>query len=97
MSEFLSVLAVYYLCDAMTSARHMTMQETMACSRSYDTVRSYFAPGFELAAPGSPERAAQLQQGYLGFLDWEDANRALVEDMQAEAWLAARGLSAVRS
>ncbi len=92
MSEFLSLLAVYYLCDAMAVSRHLTMQEMMNCTRTYETVKSYFITEFELAPIGTPERAAQMQQGYLGFLDWEEANADTVEEMQARAWLAVRGL-----
>jgi len=93
MAEFLSVLSIYYLCDAMASARHLTMEETMHCGRTYDTVRSYFVTEFELAPRGTPERIAQMRQGYLGFQAWEEANAQLVDDMKAEAWLTVRGLS----
>jgi hypothetical protein len=97
MSEFLGVVAIYYLCDAMASARHLTMAETMQCGRTYDTVRSYFVPEFELAPRGTPEHIAQMRAGYLGFQAWEDANADTVDQMRAEAWLAVRGLSGVRS
>ncbi len=92
MSEFLSLLALYYVCDATAAMRHLTMQEVMACTQTYESVKTYFVTEFELAPHGTAERAQQMQQGYLAFLDWEEANEALVEDMQAEAWLAARGI-----
>lgn len=96
MSEFLSVVAIYYLCDAMAAARHLTMQETMHCTRTYDTVRSYFVTEFDLAPRGTPERIAQMREGYTGFKAWENANRDRVDQMRAEAWLAVRGLDTAR-
>jgi len=96
MSDFLSVVAIYYWCEAMAQARHLTMSETMHCSRTRDTVHSYFVTEFELAPRGTAARAAQMRQGQHGFDTWAAANPDRVEQMQAEAWLIVRGLSAVR-
>lgn len=92
MADFLSILSIYYLCDAMAVARPMTMQEMLACADTYEAVKSHFLIGPDLAPLGTAARAAQMQQSYLAFLDWEAANADLVEDMQAQARLTVRGL-----
>ncbi len=85
MSEFLDLLAAYYTCDALAARRPLTTAEVMGCMDTYEAIKRHFAPVFELAPRGTPERVAQMQAACLGFLDWQEANAALVSDMRAEA------------
>jgi hypothetical protein len=94
MSEFLQILALYYLCDATAVVRPMSGDEIRACIDIYDTVKAFFAP-FELAPIGTLERHAQMSEAYLGFVDWQQANAGLVADMRDDAMAQARGLSQV--
>ena len=85
MSEFLSVLALYYVCDATAALRPMSAEEIGACFSTYDTVKVYFVDGFDLAPPGSMARIRQMSEAYLAFKAWEEDNAALVADMRADA------------
>lgn len=92
MSEFLDLLALYYLCDATALVRPMSGDEVRACMGTYDAVKAWFAP-FDLAAPGTLERHAQMLDGYRGFLDWQQGNSDLVTLMRDDAMAQARGLA----
>lgn len=92
MAEFLTLLAALYLCDANVDA-HGHMRSTHTCAAQRDLVLTWFT-GFDAAPEGSPDHAAQRAAARTGFAAWEDANPDLVADMQAEAWLRARGLVA---
>ena len=93
MSDFFDILALYYLCDATALVRPMSAGEVHDCMATYDAVKAWFAP-FNLAAPGTLERHAQLLDGYQGFLDWQQANPDLVTDMRGDAMAQAQGLAA---
>lgn len=92
MSEFLQILALYYLCDATAIVRPMSGEEIRACFDIYETVKIYFAP-FDLAPIGTLERHAQMTEAYLGFVDWQAANAEIVGEMRGEAMAEARGLA----
>ncbi|WP_430449343.1 hypothetical protein [Rhodophyticola sp.] len=92
MSEFLAVLALYYACDATAATRPMSPQEMQACTATYDTVKTYFVTGFDLAPRGTLERFAQMTAAYAAFKDWEDSNSDLVAAMRADAMNRVRGL-----
>ena len=94
MSEFLEILALYYLCDATALIRPMSGGEVEECLASYDAVKAWFAP-FDLAPRGSLERHAQMLEGYQGFLAWQQANPDLVDIMRDEAMAEARGVAGV--
>lgn len=94
MSDFLELLALYYLCDATALVRPMSGNEIATCSSHYDAVKAWFAP-FDLAEVGSLERHAQMLQGYAGFMDWQAANAGLVAQMRLAAMAAAQGLPGV--
>lgn len=85
MSEFLAVLAFYYICDSTAALRPMSAEEVMRCTKAYETVKTYFVPDFELAPRGSLARFSQMQAGYKGFKAWETDNPALVADMRSAA------------
>ena len=93
MPEFLEILTLYYLCDATALVRPMASAEVEACMGVYDQVKAFFAP-FDLAPVGSLERHAQMIEGYLGFLNWQEANPDLVAEMRDDAMDQARGLAA---
>ncbi len=92
MSEFLDILALYYLCDATALIRPMSAGEVHDCMTTYDAVKAWFAP-FDLGAPGTLERHAQLLEGYDGFLAWQAENPDLVADMRDDAMARAQGLA----
>ena len=85
MSEFLEMLSIYYTCDAMAAIRPLTSDEFSGCMDVYEVVKRFFAPSFDLAAPGTAERAEQMRMAYLGFVDWQNANSDLVAQMRAHA------------
>lgn len=85
MSEFLELLSVYYTCDAMVALRPLTQEEFMGCMDVYTMVKNHFAPVFEYADPGTPERAEQMAEAYRGFVDWQAENAGLVAEMRADA------------
>lgn len=85
MPEFLDLLSIYYYCDAMAAMRPLPAAERFGCTDTYEAVRAYFLPVFELAAPGTPERAGQLRTGFLAFHAWQDANPSLVDDLRSAA------------
>lgn len=90
MSEFLAILALYYICDSVASVRPMSGEELLHCTKAYETVKTYFVPDFDLAPPGSLARFEQMRHGYLGFKAWEADNPVLVETMRQEAESAIR-------
>ncbi|QBF32800.1 hypothetical protein [Thalassococcus sp. S3] len=91
MSEFLRLLAIYYLCDSTAAIRPLTASEVSACMSTYETVKVHFVRPGDLAPPGTPERVAQNRQAYRGFKAWERDNAALVSNMRARAEAAVRG------
>ena len=91
MAEFLALLAALYLCEAHVDARgHLRTDQT--CATQGAAVHTWFVAGFDMAPEGSADRAAQMAAAREVFLAWESGNPDLVADMQAEAWLRARGL-----
>lgn len=90
MPEFLALLANLYLCDAIYGIRHPTMQEVAACQQSRTAVYTYFAPAFELAPEGTPERAAQMAEAQVAFEAWEAANSNEVRNMRDGVWISVR-------
>ncbi len=92
MSEFLEILALYYLCDATALIRPMSGAEVQDCLATYDAVKAWFAP-FNLAPQGTLERHAQMLEGYRGFVAWQEANADLVGLMREEAMARARGVA----
>ncbi|MEL6532741.1 MAG: hypothetical protein AAFQ06_06840 [Pseudomonadota bacterium] len=93
MGEFLTLLLSYYLCDATAATRPMGTAERAACIETYDEVKTYFVPGFELAPEGSLDRFAQMQAGYVAFKAWEEANAETVEELRATAWARVTGVT----
>lgn len=93
MGEFLTVLALYYMCDATAAMRPMSMQEVATCAESYDTVKVYFVSDFDLAPQGTLARFDQMSEAYIAFKAWEEQNADLVEDLRADAWAEAHGIT----
>lgn len=92
MGEFLAILSFYYLCNSAAELRPLGPEELRRCSQSYEVVKYWFRPDWELAPDGSAARAGQSRAAYLAFKDWEAGHPALVASMQAEATARARGL-----
>ncbi len=97
MSEFLAILALYYMCDATAVTRPMSMEEVQACTQTYDSVKTYFVPDFDLAPEGSLARFEQMTEAYVAFRAWQAANPDLVTEMRQDAWNTVRGVPATRS
>jgi len=91
MSDFLDVLSIYYFCDAMANLRPLNPAEYLGCTDIYELVKTHFARGFDLAPRGTPERIEQMRAAYLGFLNWQDANPALVAELRGAAEARALG------
>lgn len=96
MSEFLTILSLYYICDATAALRPMTRDEIASCTRTYETVKTHFVTERDLAPRGTAERIAQMQAAYLAFQDWEAENADLVREMQDDAMAEVRGLAPTR-
>ncbi|WP_224825480.1 hypothetical protein [Cognatishimia sp. MH4019] len=90
MSDFLAVLALYYICDSTAALRPMSGEEVLRCTQTYETVKTYFVPSFDLAPRGSLARFEQMQHGYLGFKSWEADNPDIVADLRQKAERAIR-------
>lgn len=93
MTEFLRLLAFYYLCDSTAAIRPMTAAEVAACMGTYEAVKTYFYKPGEMAPRGTTERGAQNRYAYAGFKAWEAENASLVAEMKAQA----RAEAALRS
>lgn len=85
MSEFITVLALYYLCDATATLRPMTAAEIGTCYATYDTVKIHLIDDADLAPVGTVDRVQQMTAAYLAFKTWEDDNARLVAGLRAEA------------
>lgn len=83
MSEFLRLLAVYYLCDSAAALRPLSTAEIAACVEVYGRVKAHFS---DLDAQMSPsETAARHAAAYAAFKAWEAANSGQVAAMRREA------------
>lgn len=78
MSDMISVLAFYYLCDAIGPRQGLSHSEMHRCMRNYQTLKSHFAS--ERAAEDAPHLS-----GYRAFKAWEQANADLVANLREEA------------
>ena len=84
MSECLTLLSFYYMCDAAAMERSLSPTEIIACSRSYEEVKMYFA-GLDPMPIGTADMAARNRDAYRAFKDWEAQNEALVADLKRDA------------
>ncbi|MEL6167239.1 MAG: hypothetical protein AAFR35_01015 [Pseudomonadota bacterium] len=91
MEEFLSVLALYYTCDAAAALRPLGPDEVRVCTDAYESVKVWFTEDFELADPGTLARYEQLLDGYREFKAWEAANPEVVGKVEVHAAELARG------
>ena len=82
MTEFLKLLAIYYMCDSTAAVRPLSAEEFMSCQYTYETVKSYFS-GLDVGTP--TDIAARNRTAYAGFKAWEAENAALVSEMRATA------------
>ena len=91
MTEFLKLLAVYYMCDQAAMIRPLTPEEYMGCQRTYEAVKVYFSGLDDPESPTLAQIAAQKRDAYAGFKAWEAENAGLVAKMKAEALEAVSG------
>lgn len=82
MTEFLRILAVYYMCDQAAAIRPLSPEEFTGCQRTYEAVKRYFSD-FDTAKP--VDVAARNRSAYIGFKTWEADNAELVSRMKAAA------------
>lgn len=85
MQTFLQLLSIYYMCDVAAALRPLDFEEVVGCTATYELVKQHFAPEFDLAPHGTPERVAQNRAAYLGFRAWQDENADLVADLRQDA------------
>ncbi|WP_299830004.1 hypothetical protein [uncultured Roseobacter sp.] len=78
MTEFLSVLLLYYGCDAAAETRALNHAEVMECMAHYQQVKEYFT---EPEANG----AERSQSAYQNFKAWEHRNAETVADLRRTA------------
>lgn len=78
MTEFLSVLLLYYGCDAVAATRALDHSEVMECMAHYQDVKEYFT---EPEGDG----AAHPQSAYQNFKAWERRNAETVADLRRAA------------
>jgi len=85
VTEFLKLLAIYYMCDSAASTRPLTAEELIGCQRSYEMVKTYFS-GLEGEGPLTAHQiAARNRAAYAGFKAWETDNAILVANMRKQA------------
>lgn len=85
MTDFLSLLAITYLCNATAEQRMMAFSEALHCANTYEQVKRHFLPTFTPAPIGTKTRSAQNVVAYLEFKNWEADNPELVADLKARA------------
>jgi len=81
MTEFLKLLAIYYMCDSAAAIRPLSPEEYMQCQTTYETVKSYFSGLHD----GTLDAGTRNRLAYVGFKTWEGENADLVSQMRAEA------------
>ena len=94
MPEFLTLLSLYYACDAMMAHKPLSLtgQQLEQCSAYYDAIKAEFAET-PLPAAGTRAGVDARRAAYLAFKVWELENGTLVTTMRAEAAALARNRS----
>lgn len=85
MSEFLAVLAVFYMCNASAEVRVLSAGEAVACNGAFEMVKAHFARAPPPGTSRSSKPNVHDTGAYLAFKRWEIDNAELVEEMQREA------------
>ena len=86
--EALALIASYFLCSEAAKVQLLEPHEIDACTITYTEVKLSFVEGSDYSAfqrMDAEDRALVNQRGYLGYVDWREANPELVEEMEAEA------------
>lgn len=89
-SEFLALVASYFLCSEAAKVQMLEQNEIAECSAIYTEVKLSFVPDVDLALYLQMDvdaRVAINGQGYGGYVDWRKENPELVADMEADARL----------
>lgn len=80
MSNFLSLLALHYFCDAASAADVLSRSEMQVCMANYQAIKAHFVSPEDPAAQGARNVAA-----YRAFKSWEAQNHVLVADLRGRA------------
>lgn len=72
MTSLLSLIALYYTCDAMAAERLLSPSEAAQCSAIYRNVKLAFVDG----------DTDRMGDGYSAFKAWERDNPALVQALR---------------
>ncbi|MEM8691506.1 MAG: hypothetical protein AAGG57_06435 [Pseudomonadota bacterium] len=79
MTEFLTLLALYYGCDATATERYMSQREVVQCVSYYHGVKAHFVED-----ETGLDRAERNLEGFLRFKSWEDENEEIVAQLKAQ-------------
>ncbi len=85
MTDLVSVLAAYYLCNAVTLVRPLTASEMTLCSRTYESVKTHFEPGLADPDLSGKQRRQTNTAAYHAFKAWETQNADTVGEMKRAA------------
>ena len=96
MAEFIAILSIYYMCDAVASMRPMGVAEAQACAETYEAVKVYFIPDRDLAPKGTLKRFEQDMAGHRGFKSWEIDNADTVAHLKQGAERSVRSAKIAR-
>lgn len=86
MHDLISILTIYYACNAAAAQSHLSLSEAVRCSLTYESIKLRFLTEAEtdaLIAAAGADRAMVLRNGYLRFKLWEKAHPDLVETLHA--------------
>lgn len=86
MPDFLTLLSLYYICDAMIVQKPMAMThaQLLECTEYYTSVKESFANA-PFPEQNTPSGIAARRAAYAAFKAWELENGLLVTQMRAEA------------
>ncbi len=88
MTEFLKLVALYYICDQAAMIRPLTPEEYMGCQRTYEAVKVYFSGLDGSETQTLAQIAARNRSAYTGFKSWEADNAGLVAELKSDARVA---------
>ncbi len=86
MTQFLALLASYYVCDAAAATAHLDRKMIARCIQTYQSVKVHFLTAAERKALADDPLGFGGEHGstaYLRFKAWEEVNAGLVERMKS--------------
>lgn len=85
MTDFISLLAIYYACDEAATQMLLPKDEAMHCAKIYKTVKLQFLSSDDLhnyQTGDTAQKATIMQLAYLSFKEWETQNGPQVRDLR---------------